>query len=419
VLRFLKIGDPRTPKTGAVTLDIRSADLRDLTRDIVAMVQVHDGITSDIAVTSLQQPKELPITNDVAPQDLPVIDGNKVYYRDTALGEIVLSHDFSTTGWLRASSELAFGPVTSTQAVAWIETVGGQLRLAARLLPLEANPTVLVDDNKTVAFQGPAKADPFWAVGGRRIVFATGGPSTFSLFVTELSAVTGAPIGSAVQVANDSSGVFAIDPDGDEMVYVTTSNTVQRVALPSLTKTAVTVAGSGTIIMIDVDDNMIVAQRGGDPDRESGNTGTGQAVCTVGAGAGTATGVVTTVGAVRAPKVAHRSDDGTFLFSAAQNGDDAIQCTLTCASTPTCVVDFASSGLGVNIHVEPSRDGRISFLSNEGGLDRIVQFDVRARRWSFLTSGDFDREGLSVADGRVVWSDSSLATAAIFELNER
>lgn len=421
VMSLELLNGPLTAAANRVQTTFSVDDMRDLSRDVIASVQVHEAITSDIGLANLRAAPGtgvVLVTNDTVPQSEPVIDGTRVFFEDLSLGELLQVLDVSDTRWLRAPAALTFDPATSTEVTVWIENIGNEIRLVGRLLPLDSRkPPTLIDDAGAghVAFFGPAKTDPTYAVGGRRVAFMVGTSAPFTLKLRTLDPTTGAASATAQVLAADAAGPFAIDPDGDEVVYVDTNNVVQRVSTATLAKTAVTFpAGVGTFIMIDVDDGMIVAQRGGNPERRAGIDGAGELFCA--RPEANVSGQVAFGGVLaRGPKVA-KLRNGTFLFAATREGIDAQACVLTCQATPVCAPFDVSNGQGDDTHIQVSRDGRVSFLSSELALNQVVVFDTFAQRWSFVTAGDFDRGGLSVAEGRLVWGDASLNVLGIFEL---
>lgn len=414
-------GDRRAPASGRIVTDIPVDDLRDLARGFIASVNVHEGLTSDIGTADLVTGVRGLLTNDTSPQDLPAFDGTRLFYADTNVGDLIAAVDVSGLRWVRATSELAFQSVTGKDVTTWIEAVDGQIRLLARKLPIESNPIVAIDAPApgNVTFFGPAKADAPFQVGGRRVVFSVGTAPPFALHLREI-APSGQSTGAVVPLVADAAGPFALDPDGDSLVYVDTVGVVKSIVLPptlpatlSVTTVALATNTGDPIIMMDLDDGLLVVQRGGNPDRSTGAESTGEVAC---AGGGQ-TGVISTN--LRGPKVAHINDGSpsvSFLFAATVGGDAAHFCTLVCAASPVCVPEPASSGLGTDQSIQVTRDARIAYLNDETGLMQVAVFDVFARRWGFVTSGDVERGGLSAAERRITWDDPSLGGFAVFEL---
>jgi Carboxypeptidase regulatory-like domain len=427
-VHYLQVGGGELDPSARVETTLSVGELRDLSRGAIAAVMPHNAFTSDVGIGSLFSGAFALAVDDTAPQDEPVLDDTRLFFKDTARGELVRGYDVSDLRWVRATSELAFQPATSTRVTAWIEAIGPQLRLVARALPLDdpRHGIVAVDDAppNQVAFFGPAKADPTFAVGGRRVVYAVGDAAPLSLRVREVND-DGTVTATATQLAVNAAGPFALDPDGDQLVYVDMQNNVRRIDLPdplpaTPTVTTVAMSGVGPIVMIDIDDDVIVVQRGGDAEQPTSPQGVGEVWCADDSGSAR---IHDASVRMRGPKVA-RLPDGRTLFGATtddalnNNGSDAAArtCILDCAAPTPCILGDASSSRGDDSFVEVTRDGHVAYLNDDLGLPQVVLFDVYARRWSFITTSDAPRSGLSAAERRVVWADPSLGGYAVFEL---
>ncbi|HEY4223874.1 MAG TPA: hypothetical protein VGO62_21110, partial [Myxococcota bacterium] len=391
-----------------------SDSLADIDGSIVSSVQVRDITNDAIAVdTSAVAITSIGGTNDVSPQGDIAVDDGRVLFGDTSTGETLQLVDLSTLRWISGAPGLAVDTATSTQATAWIAAAGTRVGLAARLLPIETHPVVLLDTAANpVSFFGPAHADPTFAIGGTRVAWAVGTAAPFKIFVEDLTT------GVLATVSVNGSVVMAIDPDGGDMVFVDGTGAVRDQVLPTPlpatlpASSVVALAGSGAPIFLDVDSGMIVAQRGGDPDRDQDISGAGQVVCHQGA----SNGIVVASG-VRGPKVA-RLASGPFLMTVADNtgnGERAKGCFLTCSATPTCA-PFNIGNVGHDSHVNVSRSGLIIYLNDFTTLNQVVSFDALSHRRRHLTSGDFERSSPTIASDRITFSDASLGGFDVFEL---
>ena len=405
--------------TGVISTNGLSADrIQDADGfNLTTLNRTSAGLTNDaVAVELSANPLILASTNDVSPQDDTSVDGSRADFNDTATGGTMQLVDFSSTRWVNGVSQLAFEPSTSSAATVWIQGIENRIALVGRTVPIDRTPLLIVDDvAQPVAFFGPAKADPTYAVGGTRVAYVSGTPALFSLLVRDLTT------GQLVTVATDVGVAVAIDPDGDDVVFTSRDGLkVFEVALPTplpatFAPTLVALAGDPTkpAIMLDLDDGMIMAQRGGDPSRDSDVVnGVGDVVCAQGA----SSGVVATMGKARGPKVAHLANGQFLLVSQDNVANRARACFVGCASTPVCV-PFSAGTTGRDQHVGVSRAGLITYLNDATALNEVVLFDAFTKRRTHLTAGDLDRSSATVAGNRVTYADASLGGFAIFEIN--
>ncbi|MDP2345041.1 MAG: carboxypeptidase-like regulatory domain-containing protein [Deltaproteobacteria bacterium] len=377
------------------------------------------GLSNDVFVLDVLRRVLVQITNDLPPQKNIRVDGSRVAFEDSATGSTVVVSDLSRQRWLAGSTELAFDALTSTSGAVWAETRNNVVRLVGRAPNVVGAPVVEIDELPAlqVVFNGPAREDPAWAIGGTVVAWLSGGPSApFTLTVKEINS------GAKATVSTLSAGVIALDPDGDQIVFVDVANDIQRVPITfSVGPPATLVLGAAVLVegvnpatdvlFVDVDDDQIVWQEGG----LSGDDRTaGELRCEPVAGG--ASLLVPLGGSTprlgRGPKLGRRAS--TRLLAYAEGGISGRVCPFTCtvgAATCTPRLEIGGPQVGSTQHtrIAVSRDGVVAYLSNElNGSKDVVVFDPFSARRSFLTFDTADQDGVAISDGHVTYADPTL-----------
>ena len=423
--------DVRTNTFGSrVLTDLVVDELEDISGSFVVFLAIRDVLFNDVFAANLNRPDDgaVAITNDIPPQNDVSIDGPRVTWADVSAGDQILMLDRTDVRWFSATNELEFEPQTSTEATAWLSSRGNAVCLVGRLLPQESSTPFFFEEAPNVCepvfFAGPAKSDPPWAVGGTRVAYLrpTGTPERFDLRMRDLDDEPG--IG--VSIANNIRATFAIDPDGDAIVYVDGNGAIVQEVLPPrlrdfvAARTQIEGPTTADIPHLDVDDGIVVYQDGGalEDRREPGTIR-----CRAAGGVFRAVQDRGTDLIARGPKVAKgrgfRPDLLAFAEVPFGGNPSARACVLNCSTTqavcaaPSIPVSF---GTGEDSAIRISRDGRIAYLTDETGLDQVAIFEFFSGSRFYLSAGaDAQRSGVDLAEGRAVWVDPSLGTNDVWE----
>jgi hypothetical protein len=213
-------------------------------------------------------------------------------------------------------------------------------------------------------------------------------------------------------VAPDGAGVL-YERDGD--------HAVMQITLGDLTtQPVVTLADTpgGDVLFLDLDDGVAVEQIGGDGNDPQTVAGQGNLRCVSQQGAGSIIAqAAPLIG--RGPKVAHVVSEFTLAFTqidAGTNQPETRFCALTCNATPSCTNPKDAAPIGaIDLSVDIARDGRIGILTVVDGLSQVAVFNTLGRRRTTLTTDLNERTALRMAVNRIVWSDASLGSTAVFE----
>ncbi len=428
VSRLLVLQDPQAEASAAVELpnvDGLALDIdkiEDASGAKLALLQLRSGaLTADVVVLDAIQRSLRVLTTSLPPERNVRIDGRRVAFRDSSIGQTIVAADVSGQRWVSGTPDLAFDPAASADAIAWIESRNDSLRLLARSARDTGSPIVEVDD-PPVVFSQPATADPAWAVGGGTVAWLSAGgvPGPFTLTAKEITS------GAIVTLATDAAGAFALDPDGDQVVYVDAANRIVRRSLTFTPPSTLSVGALSVldnvdvavpVPFVDVDDAMVVWQLGGDAEVD-GADGAGGLRCrdaTIGVARDIPIGAV--IG--RGPKLGRAG--GAVLLAYTEDGTSGRVCPLTCAAggaTCTTRIPVGSSVPGV-IHnkIDVDRTGLVAYISHElNGSGEVVLFEPLTGRRTFATNDSSDQSALSVSDGRVLYVDPQLGTFDIWEV---
>ncbi len=433
-LSFLP-GPNRPLLPGAVNNTALALDeIDDISGSVVVGVQRVGDLFNDVAVVDfLKPPLNIGfVTKDAPPQSLPAIDGARISFNDVATGDRVLMVDRTNTRWVSASSELEFEPVTSEDQTVWLSLLDDEICLLARHVDGRVNgdpsiPTAVTDATgacEVPFFGGPTEADPAWATGGNRVAFivATANPNQFALRVFDT--VTQA----RRQLTTTASQTIAIDPDGDAIAWVESNGEVKKAALGADLGGAVVDLGNlgpQVVPHIDIDNDLVVAQVGGQADERNDP---GAVVCRDAADNAfrpvTIGGVPLTT--ARGPKVARTKlgdFDGPIVLAYIDVDNfqgDATACTsFTCSGGCSQTVSLGIRN-GDDTNLRLARDGSVANVTSELGLRQVVLSNVFTGSRIFVAKGtDVSRQSADVAVGRVVWGDFQLGDQDVWELTTR